>query len=311
MNTLYNSTENANATTSAYEKMIQNASLQGARIDVRAGLAQKVDADIMIPVYNEQDQLRASVTTLLNYLLSSQQQNNWAFTWNIVVVDNASTDATWAIAQELSQEYPDYVRAVHCNRKGRGLALKLSWSDSKAQVVSYMDVDLATDIQHTYSLIGSLLYGGADVSFGCRLFDDSDVTRSAKREICSVGYNMILQTMLRAQFFDAQCGFKAMRKEVADELLPQVQDNEWFFDTELLVLAQVLGKNMYEFPVHWVEAPGTTVNIPDTVRKDLQGVWRMRKVVRNITRARNMQESQRSRVKIYSSNVKTQAHNVL
>lgn len=240
----------------------------------RVGEPRSVDADIVIPVYNEQEQLAESVLTLMNHLASSQIEG-WAYTWQIVIADNASTDDTWAIASRLASQYPGRVRAVRIARKGRGRALKLAWGESRAKVVAYMDVDLSTDIHQTGTLVGTLVYGFADVAFGCRLFDDSEVTRSAKREFISRTYNGMLRMLLGASFHDAQCGFKAMTASAARHLLPYIQDDEWFFDTEMLLLAQATGMRMYEFPVRWVEDPGSTVNIPDTVRKDLKGMWRM------------------------------------
>ncbi|KAA8820358.1 glycosyl transferase [Bifidobacterium rousetti] len=240
----------------------------------RVGEPGRVDADIVIPVYNEQEQLAESVLTLMNHLASSQIEG-WAYTWQIVIADNASTDETWPIATRLASQYPGRVRAVRIASKGRGRALKLAWGESRAKVVAYMDVDLSTDISQTGTLVGTLVYGFADVSFGCRLFDESEVTRSAKREFISRTYNGMLRVLLGAAFHDAQCGFKAMTAPAARHLLPYIQDNEWFFDTEMLLLAQATGMRMYEFPVRWVEDPGSTVNIPDTVKKDLKGMWRM------------------------------------
>ncbi|WP_169275547.1 dolichyl-phosphate beta-glucosyltransferase [Bifidobacterium moraviense] len=243
-----------------------------------AGAPRRVDADIVIPVYNEQEQLAASVVTLMNHL-ETHRREGWAYTWNIVIADNASTDATWGIAERLSAQYPERVRAIRIPAKGRGRALKLAWGESRARVVAYMDVDLSTDIAQTDELIGALLYGGADVSIGCRLFDESQVVRSAKREVISRTYNTMLRVMLGAAFHDAQCGFKGMTSEAARYLLPLIRDDEWFFDTEMLLLAQTVNMRIWEFPVHWVEDAGTTVNIPDTVRKDLAGMWRMRRTL--------------------------------
>ncbi|WP_239512692.1 glycosyltransferase [Bifidobacterium avesanii] len=251
----------------------------------RVGSPRPVDADIVIPVYNEQEQLAGSVVTLMNHLAASQREG-WAYTWNIVIADNASTDATWPIAAQLALQYPDRVRAVRIAAKGRGRALKLAWGESVARVRAYMDVDLSTDIRLTGTLVGSLLYGGADVSIGCRLFDESDVERSLKREVISRTYNTMLRVGLDAAFHDAQCGFKGVTASAARTLLPLIEDDEWFFDTELLLLAQNLGLNIYEFPVHWIEDAGTTVNIPDTVSKDLKGMWRMRRTLRALRRER-------------------------
>ena len=242
------------------------------------GEPELIDADIVIPVYNESEALAKSIDTLHQYL-SENPDNHVPFSWNIVIADNASTDETWDIAQRLCSEYPGEVRAVHIDRKGRGYALKHTWGHSLAKVRAYMDVDLSTDITATPALIGCLLGGDADIAIGSRLMKDSQVTRSAKREFISRTYNLMLRNYLGATFHDAQCGFKAITARTAHVLLDEVQDNEWFFDTELLVLAQEHGMRLAEIPVRWVEDTGSTVNIPDTVAKDLSGMHRMHRAM--------------------------------
>ncbi|WEV67693.1 glycosyltransferase [Bifidobacterium sp. ESL0769] len=254
----------------------------------RVGKPAYVDADIVIPVYNEREQLTDSVLALMRFLSSprhsrfpSQSQPSYfpLYSWNIVIADNASTDDTWPIAVSLARQYPKFVRAIRIPAKGRGRALKLAWGESHAKVRAYMDVDLSTDIRLTDVLINSILNGGAEVASGCRLLDESHVTRSAKREFISRSYNVLLRATLGVTFEDAQCGFKAISAEAAKFLLPKIQDNEWFFDTELLTLAQTCNLPTYIFPVRWVEDAGTTVDIPDTVRKDLEGIKRMRRTL--------------------------------
>ena len=233
-----------------------------------------VDADIVIPVYNESATLSRSIRILHQYL-STPQPELAPYSWNIVIADNASTDATWHIAQRLHKEFAGTVRAVHISRKGRGYALKRTWGDSLATVMAYMDVDLSTDIRATSALIGTLLAGQADVAIGSRLSEDSQVVRSSKREFISRAYNLMLRVYLGARFHDAQCGFKALTAQAAHRLLDKIEDDEWFFDTELLMLAQDGGLRLAEIPVHWVEDMQSTVNIPDTVLKDLEGMARI------------------------------------
>ena len=242
------------------------------------GSPSAVDADIVIPVYNESPSLSRSIHTLHEFL-STDPAHHAPFTWNIVIADNASTDDTWVIARQLCTEFPADVRALRTDRKGRGYALKYAWGESLAKVMAYMDVDLSTDIRSTGTLIGSLLVGGADIAIGSRLMSGSDVTRSTKREFISRTYNIMLRSYLGARFHDAQCGFKAITAAAARQLLGQVKDNEWFFDTELLMLAQQCGMLIYEIPVRWVEDTDSTVNILDTVRKDLAGMHRMRREI--------------------------------
>lgn len=252
---------------------------QHSQIVERRGYPHYVDADIVIPVYNEEHTLEACIEKLGAYL-SGQTGQVSAFTWNIVIADNASTDNTWQVASRLCERYAGIVRAVRIGRKGRGAALKNAWSESHARVVAYMDVDLSTDISFTGTLVGSLLAGGADVAIGSRLLAQSDVKRSTKREFISRTYNLMLRTYLGVKFHDAQCGFKALTARSASILLPRIKDDEWFFDTEMLVLAERRNMHIYEIPVTWVEDSDSRVNIPDTVSKDISGMRRMRQDIR-------------------------------
>lgn len=242
---------------------------------IELGGPRPTDVDIVLPVCNEERTLEDSVHALLAYLdgarIDDAQDTAAPFTWNVVIADNASTDATWAIARSLHERRPLQVRALHIDRKGRGFALKTSWLSSRARVVAYMDVDLSTDIRHTGQLVLPLLRGEADLSCGCRLDPHASVTRSWTREMISRTYNRMLRTYLGARFRDAQCGFKAMTRATADVLLPQVRDDEWFFDTELLMKAQRMGMRLVEVPVHWVEDPGTTVNTSPTPSPRISG----------------------------------------
>ena len=230
---------------------------------------QTVDVEIVVPVYNEQDDLAVSIGRLHNYLT-----RNFPLSWLITVADNASTDSTWAIACWLTREL-DGVRALRLAEKGRGRALRAAWSGSRASVVAYMDVDLSTDLDALLPLVAPLISGHSDVAIGSRLAHGARVVRGAKREFISRTYNLILRATLRNSFSDAQCGFKAMRTEAARRLLPLVEDNAWFFDTELLVLAERSGLRVHEVAVDWVDDPGSTVDIVRTARDDLKGIARM------------------------------------
>jgi putative flippase GtrA len=192
----------------------------------------------------------------------------------ITVVDNASTDGTWAIAAALHADLAD-VQALRLARKGRGRALRAAWSQSPAPVVAYMDVDLSTDLDALLPLVAPLLSGHSDVAIGTRLAAGSRVTRGPKREAISRTYNLILRTTLHSGFSDAQCGFKAVRRDVVEALLPLVEDEGWFFDTELLVLAEHNGLRIHEVPVDWVDDPDSRVDIVRTATDDLKGVGRM------------------------------------
>ncbi|MEC3920423.1 glycosyltransferase [Nocardia sp. CDC160] len=225
--------------------------------------------DVVVPVYNEEVDLGPCVRRLHAFLTLS-----FPFTARITIADNASTDATLEVAKQLAAQL-DGVRVVHLDRKGRGRALREVWQASNAQVVAYMDVDLSTDLNALLPLVAPLVSGHSDVAIGTRLASSSRVVRGPKREIISRCYNLILRASLQAKFSDAQCGFKAMRGEVAKLVLPLVEDGEWFFDTELLVLAERIGLRIHEVPVDWIDDPDSRVDIVDTARKDLLGVWRV------------------------------------
>ncbi|WP_353952264.1 bifunctional glycosyltransferase family 2/GtrA family protein [Knoellia sp. S7-12] len=229
--------------------------------------------DVVVPVHNEQATVGACVRRLHAHLVAT-----FPYPFRITVADNASTDATWATAQALTGELPG-VRAVHLAEKGRGRALKQVWLGSDALVLAYMDVDLSTDLDALWPLVAPLMSGHSDVAIGSRLARGSRVVRGAQREVISRCYNLVLRGALGARFTDAQCGFKAIRGDVAGELLPLVQDTTWFFDTELLVLAERAQLRIHEVPVDWYDDPDSRVDVISTARDDLRGVWRMRRTL--------------------------------
>ena len=225
--------------------------------------------DVVVPVYNEQAALRQSILRLHRYL-----QEHFPFSTRITIADNASVDDTPRIAAELAEEL-DGVRVVRLEQKGRGRALHFVWAASDAPVLAYMDVDLSTDLAALAPLTAPLISGHSDVAIGSRLTRGSRVVRGAKREVISRCYNLILKSALAAKFSDAQCGFKAIRADVARELLPHVIDTGWFFDTELLVLAERSGLRIHEVPVDWIDDPDSRVDIVATATADLKGVARL------------------------------------
>ncbi len=225
--------------------------------------------DVVVPVYNEQAALANSVRRLHRHL-----QENFPFPVRITIADNASIDDTPLIAAELAAELDD-VRVVRLEQKGRGRALHHVWSMSDSPVLAYMDVDLSTDLAALAPLVAPLISGHSDLAIGTRLSRNARVVRGPKREIISRCYNLILKSTLAAGFSDAQCGFKAIRADVARELLPYVEDTGWFFDTELLVLAERTGLRIHEVPVDWVDDPDSRVDILATATADLKGVGRL------------------------------------
>jgi len=224
--------------------------------------------DVVIPVFNEEAQLTGSVERVLDHLGALP----WSY--RVTIADNASTDQTAMIARRLSHSHPE-VTVVHLAEKGRGRALKRVWSTSDSVVLVYMDVDLSTDLAALLPLVAPLVSGHSDLAIGSRLARSSRVERGARRELISRGYNLILRQTLRARFSDAQCGFKAIRREAAQELLPLVEDNAWFFDTELLVVAERSGLRIHEVPVDWVDDPDSSVDLVRTAIDDLKGVARL------------------------------------
>jgi glycosyltransferase involved in cell wall biosynthesis len=224
---------------------------------------------IVIPVYNEDKALPDSVAKLHDFL-----SDNLKHQWHIVIADNASTDKTWEIAQSIAKKYPDVV-PFHIDQKGRGRALRKVWLESKADIVSYMDVDLSTGLEAFPSLVQAII-DGSDIAIGSRLKRGARTTRGLKREFTSRCYNLIIKVMFFTNLSDAQCGFKAVNRDCAQKILPLTKNNEWFFDTELLLLAMKNGYKIKEIPVTWVDDPGTTVNIKKTAIEDLKGLARLR-----------------------------------
>jgi glycosyltransferase involved in cell wall biosynthesis len=246
-----------------HDEVPLDASVEGAPA-IRTG-----GVEIVVPVYNEAGQLAASIERLSAYLADT-----FPYAATVTVVDNASTDGTLDVARRLAARLPN-IRAVRLEQKGRGRAIRSVWSTSAAPVVAYMDVDLSTGLDALLPLVAPLLSGHSDLAIGSRLARGAAVTRGAKREVLSRGYNLLVRAALCSRFSDAQCGFKAMRTDVARTLLPDVVDDAWFFDTELLVRAERAGLRIHEVPVDWVDDPDSRVDIVSTVREDLKGVWRL------------------------------------
>jgi putative flippase GtrA len=228
-----------------------------------------LQVDIVVPVRNEERDLAPSVRRLVSYLREA-----FPFTARVTIADNGSTDGTWAIAGRLARDF-DEVRAVRMEQPGRGRALRAVWSRSDAEVLAYMDVDLSTDLNALLPLVAPLLSGHSDVAIGTRLARGSRVIRGPKRELISRCYNLLLHACMGARFSDAQCGFKAIRRDQARALLPLTQDTGWFFDTELLVLAERAGLRIHEIPVDWIDDLDSRVDVVATALADLRGMVRL------------------------------------
>jgi putative flippase GtrA len=228
-----------------------------------------VDVEIVVPVRDEERDLAPSIRRLHAYLAAG-----FPFTACITIADNDSRDGTWARAQELAAGLSG-VRAVRLDQPGRGRALRSAWQASRATVLAYMDVDLSTDLNALLPLVAPLLSGHSDMAIGTRLARGARVRRGPRREILSRGYNLLLRACLGTRFSDAQCGFKAIRRDKAALLLPRTQDASWFFDTELLVLAERAGLRIHEVPVDWVDDADSRVQLLATAVADVRGIVRL------------------------------------
>lgn len=227
--------------------------------------------EVVIPLYNEERDITPSITTLREYL-----QTHCPYQWRIVIADNASTDRTPELGRALAARWPE-VKYVRLEKKGRGRALRRVWLDSEADLLSYMDVDLSTNLRAFLPLLEPLARGEREIAIGSRLKRGASVTRQWKREIISRLYNLIIAIMFpRRKFSDAQCGFKALTRKAAQELLPLVVDQGWFFDSELLLRAEQRGYTIHEVAVEWIEDLDSRVKIWSTAWDDLKGLWRVR-----------------------------------
>jgi glycosyltransferase involved in cell wall biosynthesis len=226
--------------------------------------------DVVLPVHNEQRVLAASVRTL-----HAHMRRELHLPFRITIADNASDDRTLVIARALQHELAE-VEVIHLERKGRGRALRAAWRRSEADVLAYMDIDLSTELSALGELLGPLLDGTGDVAIGSRLAPGAQVTRGLERETISRSYNLLTRLLLGIRVSDAQCGFKAGRREVIQALLDEIEDEAWFFDTELLYRAQQRRFAIHEVPVRWVEDRDSRVAILATARDDLKGIARLR-----------------------------------
>lgn len=225
---------------------------------------------ITIPVLNEERDLEKNIKILAGFL-----SKNFNYEWEIEIADNGSSDRTPEIGKKLAENSGGKIKYLRLEKRGRGLALKESWTRSDADILSYMDIDLSTNLKSFPPLIDKII-DGADVAIGSRFLKSSRTKRQFKREILSRGYNILIKLMFKNKFSDAQCGFKAVKKEAARTLLPKIRDNEWFFDTELLLLSEQNGYKIVEIPVEWIEDLDTRVKILKTAIEDVKGLIRVK-----------------------------------
>jgi len=233
--------------------------------------------DVTIPVLNEEATLEKQVGILHQFLLARFPDRAQ---WRIVIADNGSTDLTLEIARNLQASLPE-VAVVNVPEKGVGLALKTSWGQSSADIVGYMDLDLATDLSHFPEAYHAIAEEGYDLVYGTRLHPESKVIgRTLKREITSRVFNWLLKIYLGVGFSDGMCGFKFLKRSVYPRLNQRgAANNGWFFSTELLVTAEWEGLRMYELPVKWTDDTSSSrVELWPLVRRYLRGMRELRKM---------------------------------
>ena len=233
--------------------------------------------EITIPILNEEAILEEKLIVLTKFLKEDLLFEGLIS--RVVVADNGSTDQSGQIMARLCKEYPD-LSYLRVDRIGVGLALKSSWLSSNADIVGYMDVDLATSLHHIKEVLDAIIKEDYDFVYGSRLHRDSMVIgRSLKREITSRAFNWILRKYLQITFSDGMCGFKFMKRKLAIELIHRGAKNDgWFFSTELLYLAERLGYKLYELPVEWHDSGDSKVDILKLSMKYLRAMHRIRKV---------------------------------
>jgi len=236
----------------------------------RASSRGRAMVDLVIPVLNEAHVLEKSTATVRAFLAA-----NATWDWRVIIVDNGSTDGTDQVARRLTEQHSD-VHFLQLAQRGRGRALRYAWTQSDADVMCYTDVDLSTELEALPVLVDAVLHQGYDLGTGSRLLPASRTTRSFKRELISRAYNAMVKAVLWTSFSDAQCGFKVISRRIAAEIVPQIEDQSWFFDTELLVLSEKRGFRLKDLAVRWVEDDDSRVKILKTAWEDIKGIARLR-----------------------------------
>jgi glycosyltransferase involved in cell wall biosynthesis len=231
----------------------------------------KKSVEITVPVYNEERELEKNITILYEFC----RKNLTSYNWHITIADNASTDNTPLIASAIEKSNPE-ISHFRLEQRGRGRAVKRVWVESEKDLCVYMDLDLSTDLIHLPKLLWALQHN-YDVAIGSRLAKGAKVEgRTLLRELTSRVLNFFfIQFFFHTHFTDAQCGFKGVTRQIVENLIPKIKDNDWFFDGELLIIAEKGGYKIYEEPVHWVDNPGSTVRLISTIWGDLMSIKRL------------------------------------
>lgn len=225
---------------------------------------------VVVPVYNEEKDIPRTIPLLYRHLTKNFRN----YDWELVIVDNGpSRDQTSEVSKKLVKKYKR-LKYVCRPKPGRGGALKETWLKSKSDFLVYMDVDLSSDLSYLSGLVAAL--ESADIAIGSRLARGAKVYgRTLTREIISRSYNILIKIFFWTSFADAQCGFKAITREVAHKLLPHIIDTKWFFDSELLIVAEKAGYRIREIPIVWRDDPASTVKVAKTAWGDIEGLCRI------------------------------------
>ena len=232
----------------------------------------KKSLDIVLPVYNEQSILKQSVSIICEFITN----NLTSYDTNIIIVDNGSTDSTFEIANQLTKSHNN-IKAKKIKTKGRGIALKTAWFESSSDLLLYMDIDLSTDLSSLKPLIYEIDFNNFDIAIGSRLLKNSVVSnRKFLRTLTSKTYSFLTRFLFLSKIHDFQCGFKIINKHASKTLLPKIKDSGWFFDTELLLLAEKEKFKIKEIPVNWTDDRDSKVNVIKTIIEDIKGLIRMR-----------------------------------
>lgn len=203
-----------------------------------------------LPIYNEEKILAKNVLKLFDYLKNSKDSN---FSWQIVLIINGSRDKSLAIAKGLEAKHQKEIKAINILEPGKGNALKIYSKKSQADILVYMDIDLAVTLKNIPNLINPIIENKYDLVIGSRLLKESKIERSFLRELSSQIYSFLARRILGLEIKDFQCGFKAIKQGVFSEIAPYIESKKWFFDTELIAYADKLKFRIKEIPVDWEE----------------------------------------------------------
>jgi glycosyltransferase AglD len=230
---------------------------------------------VVLPAFNEATKIEKTV------FVTAETLSKITDRFEIIIAEDGSKDGTAEHSEELAQKYP-YVRHIHRDeRQGRGRALNNTFKQAYGEVFVYMDLDLATDLQHLQPLVEAITLEGYDFATGSRMLPESKVERTLRRTISSKSFNFLVRSMLGSKLHDHQCGFKAFKREPTLKLIEEVGAKHWFWDTEILVRAQKKGYKVKEIPVEWKSGRATKVNLfKDSYnmgKQVFQLWWKMRK----------------------------------